>query len=288
MQTSFSQQPRLITPSITCRGCGAELKTGKKFCGKCGAPVPPPDHPPVQLTTICPQCGTALEEGEKFCVNCGAQVPSPLSESFQAGAMCRRCGAKLKANKGFCGSCGAPTSYTPSPIEVQAPPSYPVQDDPAKKWEPPPAFTLAPPPPPSGQVYTFKVSKSGAARSPAATPEKVSTSGTARTPSVAPEGRAQELPLPPSSQPWSFQDQTTNFATQIITKLNASGFSTRAGLGALLARMIRATLLDKTIYREVAADGSLQSEAWKVMGLVILLSSIGGLILSLSFCLSRD
>lgn len=51
----------------------------------------------------------------------------------------------------------------------------------------------------------------------------------------------------------------------------------------MLGRMIRGALLDKTVYREVAADNSLQNEAWKVAGLIIVLSSIGFSFLSSSF-----
>ena len=62
-------------------------------------------------------------------------------------------------------------------------------------------------------------------------------------------------------------------AARITGSARGSGLSTRSGLGPMLSRMIRASLLDKAIYREVAEDGALMGEAWKVVGLVILLSN---------------
>jgi hypothetical protein len=49
----------------------------------------------------------------------------------------------------------------------------------------------------------------------------------------------------------------------------------------MLARMVRATLLDVSIYRQVAFTPALQSEAYKVAALVIAFSSFGYLIFSL-------
>jgi hypothetical protein len=94
--------------------------------------------------------------------------------------------------------------------------------------------------------------------------------------SAPPEAAA---PLPPPRDSWPFQQQSTELAAKVIGALGLpAGF---------VARMIRAVLLDKTIYREVAADASLKSEAWQVMGVVIILSS-GGLLLPsvLNFSLS--
>jgi hypothetical protein len=89
--------------------------------------------------------------------------------------------------------------------------------------------------------------------------------------------------VPLSSHYWGFQDQTTNVAAQVIRKLNESGFSTQTSFGRMVARMIQGALLDKAIYRQVAADSGLQTEAWKVMGLVILVGTAGLYFFSLSF-----
>jgi hypothetical protein len=85
----------------------------------------------------------------------------------------------------------------------------------------------------------------------------------------------------PKAQPWPFQERSTELARQVIAWLNQSGFSTQSEFGGMLSRMVRAALLDKDIYREAAADFRLHSEAWKVAGLVIILSSFGYLIFSL-------
>jgi hypothetical protein len=89
--------------------------------------------------------------------------------------------------------------------------------------------------------------------------------------------------VPLSSHYWGFQDQTTNVAAQVIRKLNESGFSTQTGFGRMVARLIQGALLDKAIYWQVAADNTLQTEAWKVMGLVIVLGTAGLYFFSLSF-----
>ena len=48
----------------TCSNCGAENSAGRKFCGKCAAP----------LARFCAVCGTANEPGADFCGECGAAL----------------------------------------------------------------------------------------------------------------------------------------------------------------------------------------------------------------------
>jgi class 3 adenylate cyclase/tetratricopeptide (TPR) repeat protein len=57
---------------MTCGSCGAENRTGRKFCAECGAP----------LSVACPACGTANEQGERFCGECG----SPLTAAAPPAA----------------------------------------------------------------------------------------------------------------------------------------------------------------------------------------------------------
>jgi hypothetical protein len=123
---------------------------------------------------------------------------------------------------------------------------------------------VPPPPPPTGQIYVLKIAQ--AAKAPSSQKQS-----------------PQNIAVEPPGQYWPFQDQTTTIAAQVISKLNESGLSTQTGFGEMLGRMIRAALLDKTIYREVAADPSLQNEAWKVTALIIVFSSIGFSLLSFSF-----
>lgn len=64
---------RLKNLSI-CAECGAEVKRGEKFCGKCGKPMPKLEDlvSAVQMEMRkCPSCGMELTENVSFCTNCG-------------------------------------------------------------------------------------------------------------------------------------------------------------------------------------------------------------------------
>ncbi len=49
---------------MRCGSCGADNRGGRKFCGKCAAP----------LARLCPQCGASNEPGEDFCGECAAAL----------------------------------------------------------------------------------------------------------------------------------------------------------------------------------------------------------------------
>ncbi len=49
---------------MICANCGAENRSGRKFCAECGS----------ALSQACPSCGAANEPGEKFCGECGAAL----------------------------------------------------------------------------------------------------------------------------------------------------------------------------------------------------------------------
>ena len=52
--------------SSTCHSCSAEVPSGAKFCGQCGAPQ----------ALHCPACGTLTSQPEQtFCLECGAAIP---------------------------------------------------------------------------------------------------------------------------------------------------------------------------------------------------------------------
>jgi class 3 adenylate cyclase/tetratricopeptide (TPR) repeat protein len=59
-----------------CAACGADNRAGRKFCGRCGAP----------LAIGCPTCGTTNEPDELFCGECGTALafPAPSSPSPEA------------------------------------------------------------------------------------------------------------------------------------------------------------------------------------------------------------
>jgi predicted ATPase/class 3 adenylate cyclase len=50
--------------SVTCPSCGAEIETGKRFCGDCGSPV----------AAVCASCGSSNPPGKRFCGDCGASL----------------------------------------------------------------------------------------------------------------------------------------------------------------------------------------------------------------------
>jgi class 3 adenylate cyclase len=49
---------------MTCASCGALNREGRRFCGKCGAP----------LAALCGSCGAANDADENFCGQCGAAL----------------------------------------------------------------------------------------------------------------------------------------------------------------------------------------------------------------------
>src|SRR5882757_7242963 len=48
----------------TCSACGAENRSGRRFCAQCG----------TGLELQCPSCGAANEPGDRFCGECGTAL----------------------------------------------------------------------------------------------------------------------------------------------------------------------------------------------------------------------
>ncbi|HHD15667.1 MAG TPA: zinc-ribbon domain-containing protein [Euryarchaeota archaeon] len=74
--------------SMKCPKCGAEVKPGERFCGKCG-------HQLVKEST-CVKCKKPIEEGVKFCPHCGAK------QTLE----CPKCGKEVASGTKFCPECG--------------------------------------------------------------------------------------------------------------------------------------------------------------------------------------
>ena len=74
--------------SVTCSKCGAQIKSGAKFCSACGAPA--------GGEAQCPKCHAAVKPGAKFCPECGAPMQS----------VCPKCGTAVKGGAKFCPECG--------------------------------------------------------------------------------------------------------------------------------------------------------------------------------------
>src|SRR5215472_1579272 len=56
---------------MKCLSCGAANPDGKKFCGKCGTPLP----------VRCAACGAENPPGKKFCADCGAALTIGVSSA---------------------------------------------------------------------------------------------------------------------------------------------------------------------------------------------------------------
>ena len=55
---------------MRCGKYGCDNREGRKFCAKCGGPLPP----------SCPKCGARNEPQEFFCGECGASLAPPQRE----------------------------------------------------------------------------------------------------------------------------------------------------------------------------------------------------------------
>jgi len=116
--------PEIGRDTWTCKACGAETPTDKRFCQVCGTPEPPAQTPTViaaartEASTLrtpspaaalaCAYCGTPLVAGSQFCNACGAPV-LPIDERL----LCAACGQDLPEGAAFCNVCGAAAPQLP-------------------------------------------------------------------------------------------------------------------------------------------------------------------------------
>lgn len=105
-------------------------------------------------------------------------------------------------------------------------------------WNPPPFYAKAAPLAPAAQLAVFKMA--GNIRRPKAWPEP----------------------------PWPFQAESSRYAAQFTSVLSSAGF-----VGEVVAPMIRATLIDKDVFRQLGATG-VNRNAWIAVLLTILIPSV--------------
>jgi hypothetical protein len=71
---SILRQPPFLSGGF-CVNCGAQIKLGKRFCQKCGAPLTSTTQTGNQPTApTCPNCGSRVPAGKKFCTSCGTRL----------------------------------------------------------------------------------------------------------------------------------------------------------------------------------------------------------------------
>ncbi len=65
-----------------CDTCGTAIRKGARFCSKCGQPIPPEKHQPINRLPRkkCTSCGKALSKNTQFCPKCGTPVPDYIDE----------------------------------------------------------------------------------------------------------------------------------------------------------------------------------------------------------------
>ena len=76
---------------MTCDKCGAELKSGAKFCTVCGEKV--------EAQRTCPNCGKPIKDGAKFCRECGAAVNIVDNTSINTEQVKYAAPAPIKSSK---------------------------------------------------------------------------------------------------------------------------------------------------------------------------------------------
>jgi|GEM_PF-3364940 len=103
--------------SLTCSSCNALLKSGAKFCPRCGRAVGNPKGPLHETSSglggiTCPKCGAQNRVGAKFCSKCrvslgaGMQNRKGLADPSGLGAVkCPQCGAANRVGAKFCANC---------------------------------------------------------------------------------------------------------------------------------------------------------------------------------------
>jgi len=253
---------------MICSRCGRDYPPKTKFCTSCGVPLAAARPPQPRATA--PETPHRKPQQAPAPARHQAAPPAPAKPAAPpvrrpeerrepSTPVCTKCGAALKPGKKFCLRCGAAAVDLASPPPSSQPaqlrlPNIAVPEGIVGQLGLPALGDMLPPPPPAaGQLFVFNF---GIPRIPVGLPGRL-------------RRRSPEPPLPPAVPPWAFQDQFAPLASQLGAIFTKAGSALRSGFAPMLARMIRAALLDKTVYREVAGSAGLQREAWTAMMLII-------------------
>jgi len=250
-------------PDMECQQCGVAIREGKKFCAECGTPSADVLPPIPSTKIICQNCGADFKMGKKFCAHCGSPSTPEMQSAPKITRSCEQCGSTLKNGKKFCAECGAPA-------EPDMPPK-PAWTEKESAVEQQGSFDSMPLPPPDSGGIEFVLGGADSESTLSLNPDADQVS----TPDA-------QVPLP-IDRAQNIHNKLKEVRAKATTTKGRSGLTARTDMSGMLQRMIRAARLDKTIYRELAKDSSLQNEAWKVMFLVLAVSSIGILFASIRY-----
>ena len=64
---------------MKCAQCGAEIKSGAKYCKACGAKL----DIQKETTRFCTACGAPLKPGAAFCTSCGIKAAAELQQPVE-------------------------------------------------------------------------------------------------------------------------------------------------------------------------------------------------------------
>jgi len=104
--------------SPTCPFCNQPMRTGAKFCAKCGRALIAPPVPSSNAAGVtCSKCRATNRAGAKFCANCRAPLAAP-SASQNVGVKCPQCGTLNRVGARFCAKCRSDLSARAPVVNV--------------------------------------------------------------------------------------------------------------------------------------------------------------------------
>lgn len=92
------------TEPTTCPHCGQPVRSGARFCGRCGREISAVQAA-APATGACPQCGSLNRPGARFCGGCGREI-GVVQVVAPAASACPQCGSVNRPGARFCGGCG--------------------------------------------------------------------------------------------------------------------------------------------------------------------------------------